>query len=1395
MKTAPPSIAPSVISGLRRWVLPACSALLLAACGGGGGGGTTGDTSGSTTVLESAPAAVTDVTAVASSDNAIVLTFKVSNPQSVTAFEAVCSGNGSSVTMRSASSGTATDTLTVTGLTNAPSYSCTVSAINSSGASSASSPVQATAGTTGSTPGAPGVLSMEGASTSAVLTFSESTVSGGAAVSTYVGICVGSDKTSYSFAAASPITVLGLTPDLPYTCWVSGLNAQGSGKASAASVVTPKAATAVAADAPAAPTGVSVTRGAGSATVAFSTGTAAASASKRRAQGVATVSGTLYRATCRKDDNVVSVESTTSPITVPQLTNGAGYSCSVTVTTTAGTSADSTASGVTPSTVPDAPALTALNAGDTTATLSFTAPASDGGAAITRYRASCASDTQTAAADASSAGTIVVAGLVNNSTYSCSVAAVNVAGAGAASNAMSAMPVASTTPVNGSVASAPQTVQASAANGNAVISFAAVTDSASPVLDYTATCTSGSQQISATGSTSPITVSGLSNSSTYSCSVTARTEAGNSPASGAQSVTPAATAPAAPTLVSVTPGDSAISVAFTAGSDGGAAVTAFIATCGDDKTGSGLASPVTVSGLTNGQIYACWVTATNGVGTSASSDKRDTRPRTVPQKPTDVSATAGNTIITLSYTAPSDNGGAEILGYTATCRRGDDNHLYVATSATSLATSITVSNLVNDKSYDCTVTADNTAGASKASASANATPAGSTVEKKPDAATNLAMSIGDKELTVTFDRPTSNGTDVSYALICSPGEINMAAPTGSVTATGLTNGTSYNCLIRAARGLKFTDAGFSTAWIPNVMPTAPTLGTVAAADQQLTIPFTKPAGNGSDTRYGASCGAGSVTAGDGDFVITGLTNGQTYSCTVTASNSKGDTSASTSGTPFTNPDAPGLSVTAGTASASDNATLNISITPANNGGSPISSYKLSCSGGGSAAFTPTLTGLSATASGLSTSTTYTCTVQAVSQAGGTSPEVSATATTAATPVTAPGVPGFVVNGNDSSAGNAKLNVSVTKPTNNGGSEISSYAVSCIVNGTTYKMNLSPTNSSTTISGLQNGKSYDCSATAKNAASLTSATTSATGTTAITVPGAPAISVASSANASNGTATLTITLTEPADGGSTISSYAGTCTVADTIYNLSVSDLSAKILGLPRGSSYNCTATAKNDKGDSAAATAAGTTSAVTAPGAPTIAVTGTNSSAGNAVLNISLTASADSGGETPTYSLACSVSGSSYNNSAVTLTTMAATLSGLPNNASYICTATATNTKGGTSTATATGTTAVTVPGAPASATLSYHCSTSMYVNNTVPAANGGNTVTGYKIDLYSVSGGIETFFSTRTIGSAASNYDVAGANGKTFRAKISAINAVGIGPATTTGNVSISSFPSDCPV
>src|SRR6185295_18093749 len=120
---------------------------------------------------------------------------------------------------------------------------------------------------------------------------------------------------------------------------------------------------------------------------------------------------------------------------------------------------------------------------------------------------------------------------------------------------------------------------------------------------------------------SPITVTGLTNGAAYTCTVTATNAIGTSSASLPSLPTIPAAVPDPPTITSVTRGNASISVAFTAGADNGFTILYFSASCTSSNGGvtgsnTGLSSPITVSGLSNGKTYRCTVTATNAIGTS-----------------------------------------------------------------------------------------------------------------------------------------------------------------------------------------------------------------------------------------------------------------------------------------------------------------------------------------------------------------------------------------------------------------------------------------------------------------------------------------------------------------------------------------------------------------------------------------------------------------------------------------------------------------------------------------------------------------------------------------------------------------------------------------------------------
>ena len=81
--------------------------------------------------------------------------------------------------------------------------------------------------------------------------------------------------------------------------------------------------------------------------------------------------------------------------------------------------------------------------------------------------------------------------------------------------------------------------------------------------------------------------------------------------------------PGAPILVSAAPADGAAIFSFNVPvSSAGAAITGYTVSCnggGVSRSGTGTASPITVSGLANGTAYACVATAANAAGTGPES--------------------------------------------------------------------------------------------------------------------------------------------------------------------------------------------------------------------------------------------------------------------------------------------------------------------------------------------------------------------------------------------------------------------------------------------------------------------------------------------------------------------------------------------------------------------------------------------------------------------------------------------------------------------------------------------------------------------------------------------------------------------------------------------------------
>ena len=213
--------------------------------------------------------------------------------------------------------------------------------------------------------------------------------------------------------------------------------------------------------------------------------------------------------------------------------------------------------------------------------------------------------------------------------------------------------------------------------------------------------------------------------------------------------------------------------------------------------------------------------------------------------PTSVTAIAGDSQATVSYTAPLINGGSDITSYTAISSPGD----ITGTVTQSVSGDITITGLTNDTSYTFTVTATNAIGTSVASAASN--PAAglqifvtdfeggrfmfydgtewgtlSFTEKRPDAPTIGTASAGNTQATVSFTAPSSNGGSAitSYTATSSPEAITgtvTQSGSGNITVTGLTNSTAYTFTVTATNAI---GTSLASAVSNSITPQVPQVG-------------------------------------------------------------------------------------------------------------------------------------------------------------------------------------------------------------------------------------------------------------------------------------------------------------------------------------------------------------------------------------------------------------------------------------------------------------------------------------------------------------------------------------------------------------------------------------------
>ncbi len=576
-----------------------------------------------------------------------------------------------------------------------------------------------------------------------------------------------------------------------------------------------------------------------------------------------------------------------------------------------------------PATPPSAPQNVVATARNQSATVSWSPPANNGGAAVDTYVVYAMSYPSGAYANSyafacGSCGSATPTGLANGQQYYFLISAHNPVNWGpwGISNVVAPTP---------QPPGPPQSPAATPRNRSAIVSWAAPADNGGTAIDFygvfaysypsytylsytqgCATCTS-------------VSVPNLTNGQQYAFGIYAHNAVNWGAGVGTNAVVPTITTPNAPATVIAAPGSASATVAWSAPTDnGGAAIDAsyvlaytspslayankYVQVCATCTSG-------TLTGLTNGTAYQFLVLAHNSVGNGAYTWSNVVTPGASPDllSPTSVVAVRGDTQAQLTWVAPITHTLVPV-SYTVTTYRagGSQAGTPLQVAATPDATvAVTVTGLTNGIAVNFRVTATTLFFITSPPAQSNTiTPAG-----KPIAPAAVNATAGDHQASVNWTAANDNGSPVTrYTVTASPDGATTATPSGfttQATVSGLTNGVNYTFTVVATNAIGDSpQSSASNTITPQGLPLTPTSVRATAGDGQAVVSWTPPDPNGSMiVQYTVISGAPSVQVmgGTTHATVAGLINGTQYTFQVVATNSVGDSQ----------PSAPSNSVTPG----------------------------------------------------------------------------------------------------------------------------------------------------------------------------------------------------------------------------------------------------------------------------------------------------------------------------------------------------------------------------------------------------------------------------------------------------------------------------------------------------
>jgi hypothetical protein len=280
-------------------------------------------------------------------------------------------------------------------------------------------------------------------------------------------------------------------------------------------------------------------------------------------------------------------------------------------------------------------------------------------------------------------------------------------------------------------------------------------------------------------------------------------------------------------------------------------------------------------------------------------------PPSAPDAPTNVSATAGDQQVALTWDAPASDGGSAITDYAIEfANEVPGSTWYSVSDGTSTDTSYTVTGLTNDIIHVFRVAAINSAGQGDWSAESGSVQPTAIIA---DAPTGLGGDPYSGYIQIYWSAPASAGSrppvhnyEIEYSTDAgSTAAGTITASTTSDTISSTTDGTSYHFRVRATTdgGALYSD--WSEWYGPLVyatVPSAPDSPTAYASDGSVSISWGAPASDGGSAivGYDISRSTDGVTFsslgffyGSTSYTDTSVSNGTSYYYRVAAGNSIG----------------------------------------------------------------------------------------------------------------------------------------------------------------------------------------------------------------------------------------------------------------------------------------------------------------------------------------------------------------------------------------------------------------------------------------------------------------------------------------------------------------------------